>query len=80
MIESAERKVELLEAQLAELREHTLDSNPALRALHDMAVLYRNAVEAYCQIHGPLSTTLEWVIRYGSLSGNVAVPIPEDSL
>lgn len=55
-------------ADLGALREHTLNSNPALRALHDEAVAHRKAVIAYTEVHGPLSTTLEWVIRHGSLS------------
>lgn len=66
--QTCERCAEL-EAKLAALRKHTLDSNPALRTLHANATAYLDAVAALQDARGggPLSTTLAWLIRQGHL-------------
>lgn len=58
-------EMEALRAENASLREHALADNPKLRALHDNAVLYLDAVEALQEARdgAPLSTTIGWMIR-----------------
>lgn len=68
-----------LREKLAALREHTLDSSPALRTLHDNAKAYLDAVAALQEVRGaPLSTTLAWMIRQGYLVPVAGSPVHED--
>lgn len=64
------------EMKLAQLRDHTLESNTAFRTLHNNAVAYLDAVDALGDARGgaPLSTTIGWLIRNGHL-----VPAEEEA-